>query len=365
MAQSSPTRRAAFLVVALIGLVFLLPPRIAALTRIAPSMAYLIDESEVIVYGVLREESDAIEVSSYLRGRGPKRLATALYPAPDDVFDRAFPFDRPGVFFLRRRGGEFVPTGWTAFSPDRAYVQNLMHIARDPGPFLSSPRWRQNTDLIEFLGRRFNSFKVTSAGAPDLADFLTRDRIDPFPWAMKGRRVVAMTTEKAAPYRVNGDGTAAGERLAAILNHNPVDWKGWSDRQATPPQFTLEFDLRRPTRWGSIGPEAAIEVLEEAVRSRASWVVPEATRALSRMRADEAVPDVIPLLDHHDPEHDPERDVVRAAIRFLTRSHDPRAARAMKALADRGEDESTRLEAAAVLTCFSGEAAALRLRCHQ
>jgi hypothetical protein len=342
---------------ALCGLALLMPPHSAALERIAPTIAELMEESDVIVAGVMPEHGDAaytIEVSSYLRGRGPRRIETDVYVPNDSLAlmsGRAFRFDTPGVFFLRRRDGVLGPTGWQAFSPDRSYVQSLIHIARDPGPFLSSPRWRSNPDVIELVGMRFESFKVTATGAPGLAGWLTSNRIDPFPWSMKGRREIALTTETTSPYRLKGDGTAAGDHLADILNHDPNEWLGYTDGATTPARFTVMFDTRRPTRWGSIGPGAAIDVLEDAVRSRNSWSASPAMWALERLRAEEAVPQVIALLDHAD------RDVVRRAIGFLTSSRDPRAVRALIALLDRGGEPTTLEETARALTCIGGEAA--------
>jgi hypothetical protein len=336
---------------ACVGLALALPPGAATHERAAPSMAELIEKSDVIVAGVMPEATHVIEVSSYLRGQGPRRLAVDIYASSGSWPDKAFRLDEPGVFFLRRDGTELVPTGWQAFSNDRSYVESLIHVARDPGPFLSSPRWRSNPDVMELLATRFDSFRVTAAVEPDLADWLEANRIDPFPWSMKGRRDITLNPEPEAPYRLSGDGTAAGDRLAAIINHNSAEWNGLARRASAPARFTVTFDTRRPSRWGSIGPGAALEILNEALRSRSPWTVTPAIWALGRLRADEAVPRIIALLDHED------RDVVRVATIFLRRSRDPRAVRALIEYLDRGADHSRMENAAEALRCIGGETA--------
>ena len=332
---------------------------------ILTTLPTLVDDADVIVVGRSRRDgygAVTIHVASYLKGSGPRRLEV-IEQFGSGAIGRStgIPDAGRGVIFVKRLEENWIPAGWPAFAPigQRDYVHDLIRVARDPGPYLTDPRWIRNADLYELLGRRFDSFRVTSAEEPGLAEALTAEGIDPFSWSQRDQREVTVLLATGVPPRARGAGTPESDVVADLINR----WSLSQSSAGAPRRVTFMFDTRRPGLFGSIGPRRAIDILTMGARSRQAHLVSKATWWLAELRAEEAVPPLLPLLEKYAaPEdgetlQDHEEEMVKNLISFLAKSSDARAVPALTALLEKKSlPEGVHHDAAVALMCIGGDA---------
>jgi hypothetical protein len=298
------------------------PSQAVALNEAPWPIPKLVKFADLIVVGVAADErgKKVIEASTVLKGERTKQVVLRRVEA--GIYrEVVIKSGNKGIFLLKKDGSEYAPFNHRSYlSPEHTEsVQAAIKMIADPGPFLDRRRFPENTDIIYVLDEQFTGWNVTSKEIPSLT-WMGPPFHEVAPWQEKGIVRLQCQADRRNGFMVSVTSAEPEGELSACLKHRLfIGFKEASARQGLPPNFSVTVDARLPERAGSATADQAMRYLRERLMSADSEIVLAALLALAKMRDLDAVPHVLPLLEHKD-----QRIRVRA-LQFLGWSRDERA----------------------------------------
>lgn len=308
-----------------------------------------VQRSELIILGKLVPNGEKLDVTveEVLKGTLPQNFAlqcwSSSYKTKEGRETRNYVFDMETFLALEDlvsspRRLIFLHTDWMKrimpFHPAcfqtlevKPRVIELLAMMRNPAPFVSSQKYRDDIDLINLLGYLFYAARVSAPGLPDLERSFSGN-YEQIPWEhiCFTLKFTFVPTRKPMlqmePFDVKGP-------IAHLIRQ--AHDSGYLEKEASqaknklPAAFSVTVDTTWKTRVGDLSSEAAAEFLRARLRSEDLEVVQASFHALGLMLDRDAVPIAIDMLRllHKD------RKFRAAAARFLSWAKDPRSVAAI------------------------------------
>lgn len=185
-------------------------------------------------------------------------------------------------------------------------VLEILSMAENPAPFVSSPRYAGDLDLIHILGVRFHALRFSSPDCPELDKlFHEEGRREPIelPW-QQIRFTMRFAFRPALKPKLQMTQCDAKGALPDYLRKMARfgEFDGWGEDEGIhfPAEFEIHVDTTGPEKIGDLRFAEAATFLREQLRTGKLEVVTEAYLALARLMDSQSVPIALQMLEHPD-----------------------------------------------------------------
>lgn len=303
----------------------------------------MVEASSLILLVELKasKEKPNIEIEQVLKGEPPRKLEI-LRSAADVSMNLSLRggSDRRILFLHTDDQGRSFPfhPACVAEVDQKDRVLEILAMKRNPAPFVASPKYAGDVDLIYLLGVQFFAARMSVPAVPRLESLFhpRMSRIygiyEEIPW-QRSRLTVSLTYQSARQPRVQMKRFVEKGVLPEFIRRMDVaqlfERLTTSVREDLPPEFDVTVDTTGPANVGDLSFVAAAAFLREQLRSEKLEVIQAAYLALAKLLDSDAVPIAIEMLQH------PDRKFCRESARFLGVAKDPRSVRPLCVALDR------------------------------
>jgi hypothetical protein len=229
----------------------------------------------------------------------------------------------------------------------RAYIArfshewNIVHMLKDPAPFLDQSKYLPDVDRIAMLGYLFEAYDIQCPEIPGLFRVWRSEHQKILPWDFKDTvecKFHVKHEDHMDPMLIVDESGEQSEAWRNASRHVREALKHWETFQGLPEYITVRVSGRRVPKVGSLTHQAARDFLLAQIRSEDLEIAKAAVMALARMHDLDSVPTVIELLN------DGREELVVAAVNFLGWSRDRRAVQPLRDLLGRAVSDLPRTE---------------------